>query len=129
MIVVNDQMGLTEYIESERLIISSYKGRVDHEASIAHLSAVIDFYKQHEVKAAIIDLREVFGSFFKIMEYLSDSFYPIALKSGLKAQAFVLTDDIIIKNLTKKLGIITSTFDVKSKTFATKEDAKKWLKD
>lgn len=127
MIVVKDKLGLTEYIEEQHLIISTYKGRVDNEMSFDHLKAVISFYKEHSVTAAIIDLRELYGSFIKVMDYLGESFYPVAVKSGLKAQAFIVTDDLIIRNLTKKLESITVNFNIEAKTFASIEGAKKWI--
>jgi len=129
MVAVEDKLGLTEYIEEKHLIISTYKGRVDNQMSFDHLGAVINFYKKHSVTAAIIDLRELYGSFIKVMDYLGETFYPVALKSGLKAQAFIVTDDLIIKNLTKKLESITIKFNIEAHTFASIEEANIWIDD
>ena len=128
MIVAEDKLGKTEYVKDIKLIISTYRGRVDKAMSFDHLGKVIEFYKNNEVKYAIINLLELYGSFAPVMEYLESSFYPVAIKSGLKAQAIIVTDDLIIKNLTNKLKAITSRFSVDARTFATKEEAMKWLK-
>ncbi len=127
MLVVKDHIGKTLFEQDTKRIISTYKGRVNKEISLVHLEKVAKFYQQNEVHTAIIDLREIYGSFVKILSYLGESFYPMAIKSGLKAQAFVITDDLIIKNLTKKIAHITDTYDVQARTFATCEEAAVWL--
>lgn len=128
MVIVEDSLGITRFQKKHKLIESIYRGRVDKDMSFNHLAKVVDFYQNNEVNAAIIDLRELYGSFAKVMEYLSGSFYPIVVKSGLKAQAFILDDDLIIKNLTGKLEIITANFNIETRTFNNKKEAEEWVK-
>ena len=127
MVIVEDYLGITKFQKKKKLIESTYKGRVDKDMSFDHLAKVVDFYSNNEVNAAIIDLRQLYGSFAKVMEYLSGSFYPVAVKSGLKAQAFILHDDLIIKHLTEKLEVITANFGIMARIFNTKEEAQEWL--
>ncbi len=127
MIVAKDKLALTEYIKAKKLIISTYKGRVDKDMSFVHLVKVKEFYTNNQVNVAIIDLRELYGSFINVMDYLAQSFYPVAVKSGLKAQAFVITDDLIIENMASKLVELTSKFDIKARTFSTKRKAEEWI--
>ncbi len=127
MIIVEDKLGKTEYLEDKKIIASTYKGRVDRDMSFDHLAKVIEFYKNNEVQAAIIDLTQLYGSFAVIMEYLGKSFYPIAVKSGLKAQAYILKDDLIIENLASKLQSLTKKFKIEAQTFNTKEEAVVWI--
>ena len=127
MIVVKDKIGLTEYLEDKKLIISTYKGIVESDLSFSHLSKVVAFYKVNEVKGAVIDLQNLYGSFVRVMEYLTESFYPIASKSGLKAQAYILKDDLIIKNMAEKLKILGKKFNIEARTFSNKEEALKWI--
>lgn len=127
MIVAKDKLGVTEFFEDKKLIESTYKGRVDTTMSFDHLNKVAKFYSAHEIKGAIIDLTGLYGSFVKVMDYLSGSFYPIAQKSGLKAQAFILTDDLIIKNMASKLQGLTVKFGIEAKTFYSKEEARHWI--
>jgi len=127
MIVVEDKLGITKYLEDKKIIVSAYKGRVDIDMSFDHLAKVIEFYKHNEVRAAIIDLRELYGSFAVVMDYLGKAFYPIAIKSGLKAQAYILKNDLIIENLASKLQMLTKKFNVEARTFYTKEEANQWI--
>lgn len=127
MIVAKDKLGVTKYTEDLKLIESTYKGRVDTEMSAVHLSKVAEFYSKNEIRGAIIDLRGLYGSFVKMMDYLVDTFYPIAQKSGMKAQAFIIRDDLIIKNLADKLKQLTPTFNIKARIFSTPQEAKVWI--
>lgn len=127
MIVAKDKLGVTKYTEDIKLIESTYKGRVDTDMSVAHLSKVAEFYSKNEIRGAIIDLRGLYGSFLKVMEYLVDTFYPIAQKSGMRAQAFVITDDLIIKSMADKLKQVTPTFNIKASVFSTPQEAKVWI--
>lgn len=127
MIVAKDKLGVTEYIEDLKLIESTYKGRVDTDLSVVHLSKVAEFYSKNEIRGAVIDLRGLYGSFVKVMEYLVDTFYPIAKKSGMKAQAFVITDDIIIKTMAEKLKDVTPKFNIEARVFSTPKEARSWI--
>lgn len=127
MIIVKDKLGTTEFKSDKKLIRSIYKGRVDTDMSFEHLGKVVEFYRTNEVNGAIIDLRQLYGSFAKIMGYLSQNFYPIAKKSGLKAQAFIVKDDLIIKNLASKLEDLTTNFNIRARIFYKKEDAEEWM--
>ncbi|MCB0496251.1 MAG: hypothetical protein KDC79_08945 [Cyclobacteriaceae bacterium] len=127
MIVAKDKLGVTTYFEDKKLIESTYKGRVDMSMSFDHLNKVAKFYETHEIRGAIIDLRELFGSFVKVMDYLLETFYPIAQKSGIKAQALVVTDDLIMKSLSGKLQNLASEFNITARVFNSREEAEEWM--
>lgn len=127
MLVAKDTIGESVFDETQKRLVSTYHGRANKQVALQHLQKVSLFYEQNKVHTTLIDLRNLYGSFLKYMDYLESSFYPMAQKSGLRAQALVITDDLIIKNMSKKLEAISSAYSIQVRTFATSEEAIEWL--
>jgi len=129
MVIAQNKMGVTSFFEKEKLLISSYTaGEVDSDLVIEHLRKLIDFYKKNEILKSVVDVSEVLGSFAKIMAFLESDYYPVAIKNGLKVQAYVASDELIIKNLSLRLEMMASMFNVKSNVFKTRAEAENWVK-
>lgn len=130
MIVTKNSMAVTHFYEEDNLLVSVYKGRVKVELVIEHLSKIIDFYQDNSGKQfrSVVDVSMVLGSFAKVFEFLDNKYYPIAVKCGLVCQAYVASDDLIIKNLSARLEIMASRFNIKSSVFNTLDEAKVWAK-
>ncbi len=122
-------MGVTNFLKEERLLISIYTGLVDINLVIEHLKKIIEFYKKNEVKGSVVDISKVLGSFAKILAFLEKNYYPVAIKSGLKVMVFVASDDLIIRNLSTRLEMMASMFNIESKVFKTKDEAEEWVKN
>ena len=127
MIVVKNRFGITEYREESKTILATYHGRMNKKLGMEHLEGIVEFYKSHDVLAAIIDIREIYGSFVNLLGYMSHTFYPAISRSNLKAQAIILKNDLIINHLAKKLILITKMFSIESQIFFSKEDAQNWI--
>ena len=121
-------MGITRFYEKEKLLVSVYTGLVDVDLIIEHLKQIIEFYKANEVQRSVVDISAVLGSFAKIMAFLESDYYPVAIKNGLKVQAYVASDDLIIKNLSTRLEMMASMFNVQSEVFKTRDEAEEWIK-
>ena len=50
------------------------------------------------------------------------------IKKGLKAKAFVVSDDIITSHLIKKVNFMLKSMKVKSEVFTDFDSANDWLK-
>lgn len=122
-------MGVTSFYKKEKLLISTYSaGEVDSDLVIEHLRELIAFYKKNEILKSVVDVSEVLGSFAKIMAFLESDYYPVAIKNGLKAQAYITTDDLMRKNLSLRLEMMASMFNVQSNVFKTRIEGEKWVK-
>ncbi len=128
MIIAQNEIAVTRFFDENNLLVSEYKGRVKIELVIEHLSKIIDFYKASSNKQfrSVVDVSMVLGSFAKVFAFLDDEYYPIAAKCGLSCQAYVASDDLIIKNLSARLEIMASKFNIKSNVFHSWEEAKIW---
>lgn len=76
----------------------------------------------------MVDVSTVLGSFAKVLAFLESDYYPVAIKNGLKVQAYVASDDLIIKNLSARLEMMASMFNIKSDVFKTRDEAEEWVK-
>ena len=129
MVITENKLASTSYYETEKMLISVYKGRVNINLALEHLANVVEFYTKNTVYGSVADLSQLHGSFAKVIDYLVESYYPSAVKSGLKIQAYVVSEDLIIENLGFKLDKLASEFNIKSAVFNSRKQAETWVKD
>ncbi len=120
MIIAKNKLGTTVYHQEEKILVSVYKGRAITKLALEHLKSIVEFYKTHEVCGSVVNVKEVHGSFAKVFEYMKDSYYPIAVKNGLQCQVYVISEDLIINNLSTKLTGMATLFQLKSEVFFRK---------
>ncbi len=129
VVVGHNAMGTTHFYEKDKLLISVYKGRVKVELVIEHLEKLIAFYEQHPgaVVRSVVDISKVLGSFAKVLAFLESNYYPVAIQSGLASQVYVASDDLIIKNLSARLQMMASIFNLKTNVFKSRNQAVNWV--
>lgn len=126
MIITKNKL-VTSYYDGDNKIISSvYAGRVNIELAVEHSENLLVFLVSNEVYGMVFDLRKLYGSFVKMLEYYK-GIYPITIKSGLTCIAYVSSDDIITNNLILKFQKMGTSFNVKTAVFDKYEEAKKWV--
>ncbi len=128
MIIAQNKLGTTVYNKNNKMLVSVYKGRITIGLALEHLASIVEFYKNNEVLGSVVDIKEMYGSFAKIFEYMKETYYPVAIKSGLKCQGFVVSEDLIVNNLSSKLKEMATLFNLKSKVFSERDEAEAWIK-
>lgn len=128
MIIAQNKLGTTTFYKEEKILISVYKGRIDIDLGLEHLAEIVEFYKRNEVVGSVVNIKEMFGSFAKIFEYMEEIYYPAAVKSGLKCQGYIVSEDLIINNLSSKLIGMATSFKLRAEIFSGREEAEKWIK-
>lgn len=129
MIIAQNQLATTTFDLNTKLLISVYKGRVNIDWALEHLAKVVEFYSSNSVNASVADLHQLLGSYAKVLDYLVESYYPAAVKSGLKIQAYVVSQDLINENLGVRLDGLASKFGIKSAVFNNRQQGEAWVKD
>lgn len=129
MIIVQNKLATTTFYEEEKKLVSVYKGRVIIDLALEHLANVVDFYRTNSVNGSVADLHKLLGSYAKVMDYLVESYYPAAVKSGLKIQAYVVSEDLINENLGLRLDGLAAKFGIKSSVFTNRKEAEDWVDD
>jgi len=69
------------------------------------------------------------GSYFKLFEFLEKEAYPKLKSRGLNTQAFIISNDLLVANITEKLMELFSRLNIKAQTFTDFDEAKTWLKE
>lgn len=129
MIIAQNKLATTTFNPDTKLLISVYKGRVNIEWALEHLAKVVEFYNSNLVNGSVADLHQLLGSYAKVLDYLVESYYPAAVKSGLKIQAYVVSQDLINENLGVKLDGLASKFEIKSAVFNNRQQGEAWVND
>ncbi|MCF6351761.1 MAG: hypothetical protein L3J06_02015 [Cyclobacteriaceae bacterium] len=128
MIIAQNKLGTTVYHKKEEILVSVYKGRITTGLALNHLAEIVEFYKNNNVLGSVVDIKEMYGSFAKIFGYMKDTYYPVAVKRGLKCQSFVVSEDLIINNLSSKLKGMATSFKLKAEIFSERGGAEIWVK-
>ena len=128
MIIVQNKLATTTFYEEEKMLVSIYSGRINFELAKAHSDILLDFYRTNKVRGTLIDISKLYGSFAKLMDYYKNGF-PVAVGSGLKYIAYVVSDDIITQNLIQKVKDMAVSFELKVSIFKSVKEAEKWLKE
>ncbi len=129
MIIAQNLLATAYYNKEEQMLISIYKGRADIPLALEHIERIIVFLKKNNsVLKSVVDVSEVHGSFAKILGYVKDSYHPIAIETGLQSEVYVISEDLIIKNLGIKLKDLAILSNLKSKLFTDRKKAIDWLK-
>lgn len=126
MVISKNKFASSFYHSDKKTIVSVYKGRVNYDLAVEQAETLLDFYRNNEVEASLIDVSKMYGSFVKLMDYYKEGF-PIAVQSGLKRVAYVVSDDIITANQITKMELMASKFNVETRIFKTQQLAKDWL--
>jgi len=127
-IIVSDHNQIHSIYDSTTCILRSrYSGLFKAEIALNHFNAVELFSQTHKIKGVLADLRKLSGSFNKILEYLSSEGYPEMKKTGLEAEALVISNDLMIENLSVKLAALIKKKHIKSNIFRSHEEANTWL--
>lgn len=94
-----------------------------------HLENGQRFSRNHEILAALVDLRNLRGSYIKLFDLLENEVYPKMKSRGLQTQAFIISDDLLIANVTDKLMEMFARLEITAQIFTDIEEAKIWLED
>ena len=127
-VIVTDNKSCYSVYETEnKLIHSTFKGFVNYGLIMEHLENGQRFSQQNEILGALVDLRTLRGSYFKLFEFLEKEAYPKLKSRGLNTQAFIISEDILIAHVTDKLMDMFSRLNIKAQIFTEIKEARTWL--
>ena len=111
-----------QYDPDKKLLLSTYKGIFNFEIAKDSYNYLANLY----IVGKIADVRKLNGSFIKLMSEFKEK-YPILKERGLKAEAFVVSDDLMINNLISKLSKQLEGIGIDTYVCHTVEEAENWL--
>ncbi len=127
-IEVSSTKQIYSYYEEEiQILFTEYKGMFNEENAFEHFHKVEAFVSGRPLLGIVADLRKLNGSYNKVMEYFKSEGYPKIKKSGLIAEAFIISDDIMINYLTEKLMSVLKQNNVRCSCFDSEKEAHSWI--
>ena len=127
VIISNNNHVHSTYYADDCTLSTEYKGVFNKSIALEHFHTVEKFAQTQPILGVITNLSKLGGSYNSILEYLEDEGFPKIKKLGLKAEAFIISDDIIIKHLTEKLVQIIKNSGIKVNICQSHQEAKEWL--
>ena len=127
VIVTDNKSCLSIYKPKSRTLHSTFKGVFNYALIMEHLQNGQKFSQNNEVLGALVDLRSLRGSFYKLFNYLEKEAYPNLKARGLTTQAFVVSDDLLTTRVTEKLMEMFKRLNIKAEIFTEPGRAETWL--
>ncbi len=104
-----------------------YHGLVNYGLLIEVIESINKVVEENGISGALVDLCKLHGSFHRLLGYMEETGFPLLIKHGLKFQAQIISDDIIMQNLSKKVEAMLVSLGVNANTFYNREEAEEWL--
>jgi hypothetical protein len=93
------------------------------------LNEIISVLLAKKVSTIIADAREMKVISEADRQWITDDWYPRALKAGFRCQALVVTKDSFNEQAIKLIVMKYNDDDVKTRYFTSPEEAKEWVKN
>lgn len=120
--IAENKQAIFQFDPNRKILKSTYKGIFKYNLAKEIYGELGDIH----FVAKIADVRKLNGSFMKLMSEFREK-YPILRQHGLKAEAFVVSDDLMINNLVDKLCIQLNEIGIDTFVCTTLEEAENWL--
>jgi len=104
-----------------------YRGLVDYELFEDIIRIVNTTAIATGIIGVVADVTELRGSYHKVLGYMENTGFPLLVENGLRVQAQIISDDIIMQNLSEKVGEIMKSLGINFTTFTNRKDGEKWL--
>ena len=127
VLITDNKSCYSVYDPEYKWLYSTFKGIVNYELIMEHLKNGQQFSQNHEILGALVDLRTLRGTYFKLFDILEKEVYPKMKSSGLNTQAFIISDDLLIANITNKLMEMFVRLEITAQIFTDIDEAKIWL--
>ena len=127
VLITDNKSCYSIYEPENKWIYSTFKGIVNYKLIMEHLQNGQRFSQKHEILAALVDLRALRGSYYKLFDYLENELYPKMKSKGLSTLAFIISDDIITAHVTGKLMEMFARLNLQAEIFTDIEQGRAWL--
>ncbi len=115
------------YDEHTCILSTTYSGLFNKECAMEHFHKVEDFVFNRPLLGIIADVRKLNGSYNRIMQYAKSEGFPKIKQAGLIAEAFIITNDIMINYLTEKLMGVLKQNNIRCSCFDSEKEAHSWI--
>lgn len=129
MILEQNNFGISSFDKKKGILQEQFRGRFNIDMLTDHFEAIDNFLKSNKAKGSIVDIGKVYGSFYKILEYVELAYFPTLERSGIRYQAYIISEDLMIQNLINRVKELSTQFNIEIQIFYDRELANSWLQE
>ncbi len=127
-LILSNKMADIYYFPANKMIIAIYHGLVDYTLFKDIISVVNTTAIEQGISGGLSDVTQLRGSYQRFLEYMEDTGFPLLIENGFRVQAQIISDDLIMINLSEKVEKIMISLGVNFKSFRERSEGKEWLK-
>ncbi len=128
ILICSNKIAEVKYNTKNKIIFANYHGIIEYDLAEEVIKSINQVAVNNGINGAIADISKLRGSFYRLMEYMANEGFPLLIKHGLRVYAQVISEDIIIHNLSNKVNNIGKELGIESKIFNDNNKAEEWVK-
>ncbi len=115
------------YYPNNKMLIAIYHGLVEYNLLQEIIELINATAVDKGIAGALADVTKLRGSYQRLLGYMEDTGAPLLIENGYIAQAQIISDDLIMKNLSAKVEKIMTSLSVNFKVFTDRKEGEEWL--
>ncbi len=127
-LIYSNKIAEIRYDTKSKIIYADYHGIVEYNLAENAIKSINQVAINNGIVGVIADVSNLRGSFYRIMDYMKNDGFPLLIKYGLRVHAQVISEDIIIHNLSNRVKDFSKELGIESKIFTDANKAEKWVK-
>lgn len=126
--IFSNKMEDIYYLPESKVLKVFYKGLVSYKSFEGVIKTINDLSEDKGIYGTLVDVSNLRGSFHRLLGYMEETGFPLLTDNGLFVQAHIISDDLLMENLSVKVGEIMKSLGVKFKIFYDRDEGYTWLK-
>ncbi len=126
-LIFSNKMADLYFNASTKKMVVIYHGLVDYDLLLEIIDSVNQIATETGIYGTLVDISELRGSFHRLLGYMEETGFPLLVEQGLKFQAQIISDDLMMQNLSKKIEKLLTSLGVNLKTFTNRAEGEEWL--
>ncbi len=115
------------YCPANKMMVAIYHGIVEYSLFQDIISIVNTTAIEQGISGGLSDVTQLRGSYQRFLGYMEETEFPLLIEKGYRAQAQIISDDLIMINLSDKVEDIMTSLGVNFKSFKERSKGKEWL--
>ncbi len=127
-LIFSNKMADIYYEPELKMMITIYHGIVEYDLLEEIIDLINNTAISNGINGSVADVSELRGSYHKMLGYMKEIGLPLLVENGYRVHAQIISDDLIMRNLSEKVGEIMKSLGISFVTFTNRKEGEDWLR-
>lgn len=126
-LIFKNKCSQSEYNADLFVLNIEFRGIIDRDQIIDQFQIISEFAEEHKVIGTVSNLCNMYGSPVRLFDFMREFYFPFLIEFGLIAEAVVVREDHIVRNVGLKWVDMLKEMGLESSIFEDFDEAYVWL--